>query len=98
MVLTMTCTAETDMPLWVMVFERIGPGSAILVFTGAILWKLLPAILKLVSSWKKQSDTITAAIPGFQASVTRIADNMEKGFERLNEKLYIQKRRGEDGG
>lgn len=95
----MGCFIQVEMPLWVQVFERIGPGSAILVFTGAILWKLLPAVLKLVSSWKKQSDTITTAIPGVQATISRIADNMERGFERLNERLYAPPRHGDkDGG
>lgn len=91
---------DMEMPLWVQVFERIGPGSAILVFTGAVLWKLLPAVLKLVTSWKKQSDTITAAIPKVQDTVTRIADNVEKGFERLNERLYAPplQRSDKDGG
>ena len=76
------------LPIWVMIFERIGPGSAILVFTGAVLWKLLPAMLKLLGAWKRQSDTITTAIPVAQKSLGRLADTMERGFEKLNEKLY----------
>lgn len=57
------CATETDFPMWVLVFERIGPGSAILVFTGVVLWKLLPALTKLLGAWKKQSERITESVP-----------------------------------
>lgn len=74
---------EPEMPAWVFIFERIGPGSAILVFTGALCWKLLPAILQLLRAWKRQSDTITHAIPVAQDALAKLATNMERGFEKL---------------
>lgn len=81
--------SETDaMPVWVLIFERIGPGSAILVFTGAVLWKLLPEMTKLLKAWKAQSDTITKAVPTVLGSLDRLADNMEKGFEAMNARTY----------
>ena len=79
---------EDPLPAWVTVFERIGPGSCILLFTGAVLWKLIPAITVLLKAWKKQSDTVTAAVPTVVTSVGRIADNLERGFEALNERVY----------
>lgn len=79
---------DDPLPLWVTVFERIGPGSCILLFTGAVLWKLIPAITVLLKAWKKQSDTVTGAVPTVVASVGRIADNLERGFEALNDRVY----------
>jgi hypothetical protein len=52
-----------DFPLWVLIFERLGPGSCVLVFTGAVIWKLLPAVVRLIGALRKQSETVTAAIP-----------------------------------
>lgn len=77
-----------ELPMWVTVFERLGPGSCILLFTGAVLWKLIPAITILLRAWRKQSDTITSAVPTVVASVGRIANNLERGFEALNERVY----------
>lgn len=53
----------TEFPVWVLIFERIGPGSAILVFVGALLWKLLPGITRCLTAWRKQSEAITSAVP-----------------------------------
>ncbi len=82
--------ADDQLPLWVTIFERIGPGSCILLFTGAVLWKLIPAITVLLKAWRKQSDTVTAAVPTVVSSVGRIADNLERGFEALNERVYLR--------
>lgn len=79
---------EDPLPLWVTVFERIGPGSCILLFTGYVLWKLSPAVTALLRAWRKQSDTITSAVPTVVDSVGRIAANLERGFEALNERVY----------
>lgn len=81
---------EDPLPMWVTVFERIGPGSCILLFTGAVLWKLIPAITVLLKAWRKQSDTVTAAVPTVVSSVGRIADNLERGFEALNDLVYLR--------
>ena len=81
-------TIEDPLPLWVTVFERIGPGSCILVFTLSVLWKLVPAVTILLKAWRKQSDTVTAAVPTVVDSVSRIATNLERGFEALNERVY----------
>lgn len=60
----MLCFADGDtLPLWVLIYERIGPGSCILVFTGAVLWKLLPASIRLIGARKKQADELTRAVP-----------------------------------
>lgn len=79
---------EDPLPVWVTVFERLGPGSCILIFTGAVLWKLIPAITVLLRAWRTQSDTVTKAVPTVVNSVSRIADNLERGFEALNERVY----------
>jgi len=79
---------EDPLPVWVTVFERLGPGSCILIFTGAVLWKLIPAITVLLKAWRKQSDTVTAAVPTVVSSVSRIADNLERGFEALSDRVY----------
>ena len=79
---------EDPLPVWVTVFERLGPGSCILIFTGAVLWKLIPAITVLLKAWRKQSDTVTSAVPTVVDSVSRIADNLKRGFEALNDRVY----------
>lgn len=91
-------TESEVMPIWVLVFERIGPGSAILVFTGAVLWKLLPEMTKLLKAWKAQSDALTKAVPAALGSLDRLADNMEKGFEALNARTYGVRIQGQEGG
>lgn len=55
-------TVETEFPLWVLIFERIGPGSCVLVFTLAVLWKLLPAVIRLLGAWRRQSERVTDAV------------------------------------
>ena len=82
--------ADDQLPLWVTIFERIGPGSCILVFTLSVLWKLVPEIKSLLKAWRMQSSTVTAAVPTVVSSVTRIADNLERGFEALNERVYLR--------
>lgn len=85
--------AADDLPLWVLIFERIGPGSAILVFTGAVLWKLVPGISRLLVSWRRQSDTMTQAVPmvldGLRDLVghaERVADRLTDGASRMEPK------------
>jgi hypothetical protein len=58
------------------------------VFVGAVLWKLLPVATSLLRSWKAQSDTVTKAVPVALNAIAKIGDNLEKGFVRLNEKVY----------
>lgn len=53
---------ETEFPMWVLVFKELGPGSCILVFTFAVIWKLLPALTKLLGAWHRQSEKITHAV------------------------------------
>lgn len=91
-------TESEVMPVWVLVFERIGPGSAILVFTGAVLWKLLPEMTKLLKAWKAQSDALTKAVPAALGSLDRLADNMEKGFEALSARTYGVGIKSQEGG
>lgn len=79
---------DDPLPLWVTIFERLGPGSCILIFTGYTLFKMLPAATMLLKAWKSQSDTVTKAVPTVVASVGRIATNLERGFEALNERVY----------
>jgi hypothetical protein len=79
-----------DFPMWVLVFERIGPGSAILVFTGAVLWKILPALVKLLSAWRKQSDTMTQAVPLVLDGVKDLVQHVE----RVADHLTSQRRAG----
>lgn len=84
-----------DMPLWVSVFERLGPGSGVLLFVGAVVWKLLPEIVKLLRAWRLQSNEVVRVLPtavrfGENAVLTlgRLADTMERGFENLNQQVY----------
>lgn len=87
--------ASSELPTWVVVFERIGPGSAILVFTGAVLWKLLPEVVRLIKAWRNQSTEAAKAIPVALQSLDRgidtlgrLSDTMERGFESLNQHVY----------
>lgn len=72
------CLIDTEFPMWVLVFERLGPGSAILVFSGAVLWKLVPPASRLLASWRKQSDTITAAVPAVLDGVKDLVRHVER--------------------
>lgn len=87
--------ASPDIPLWVLIFERIGFGAAVLIFVGAFTWRLLPPAAKLFQAWTKQSDKMTNTIPRIERSVERIADNMERGFEMLNSRVYPNESEGE---
>lgn len=79
----LTNLADPDFPMWVLVFERIGPGSAILVFTGALMWKLIPGILKLLTAWRKQSDTITEAVPTVLEGVKDLVQHVERVADHI---------------
>lgn len=87
--------ASPDIPLWVLIFERIGFGAAVLIFVGAFTWRLLPPAAKLFQAWTKQSDKMTNTIPRIERSVERIADNMERGFEMLNQRVYRDEGQGD---
>lgn len=73
-----------DLPQWVLIFERIGPGSAVLVFTGAVIWKVLPAMVRLLGAWISQSVAVTSAIPRFEASFERLIDKIDGIGDKLN--------------
>lgn len=75
--------AETEFPLWVLIFERIGPGSAILVFTGAVVWKLLPAMTRLLGAWRRQSETVTAAVPAALDGIKELVGHVERVADHL---------------
>lgn len=70
--------SETQFPLWVLIFERLGPGSCILVFTGAVIWKLLPALVRLIGAWRKQSEGVTAAIPKILDGTKDLVQHVER--------------------
>jgi len=76
-----------DIPSWVLLFERLGPGLAILVFVLATLWKIVPSLLKLMASWKKQADIVSAAVPRVESSLEQIARGLQHGFQRLEDKF-----------
>lgn len=79
----------TELPLWVTIFERIGPGSAVLVFTGALLWKVMPAVLGLLGSWRSQSEAVTSAIPRFEQSFERMIDKIDGIGDKLGSRHGI---------
>lgn len=76
-------TTPNDLPQWVLIFERVGTGSAVVIFTMAVLWKLMPAALKLLGAWKKQSDAVTGAIPRVEAAFERLIDKVDGIGDRL---------------
>lgn len=76
-------TNATDLPQWVLIFERIGTGSAIVIFTMAVLWKVIPAALKLLGAWRRQSDAITGAIPRVESAFERLIDKVDGIGDRL---------------
>lgn len=67
-----------QLPEWVLIFERLGPGSAILLFVGATLWKLLPAVSRLLVAWRKQSDAMTAAVPEALHGLRNLVSHVER--------------------
>jgi hypothetical protein len=72
-----------QLPEWVLIFERLGPGSAILVFVGATLWKLLPGVSRLMISWRKQSDAVTAAVPVALGTLHELVRHVERVAEHV---------------
>lgn len=67
-----------EFPMWVLIFERLGPGSCILIFTGAVLWKLLPASTRLLGAWRKQSEKITASVDPVLDGVRDAVQHLER--------------------
>lgn len=72
-----------QLPEWVLIFERLGPGSAILVFVGATLWKLLPGVSRLLIAWRKQSDAVTAAVPVALDGLRDLVQHVERVAEHV---------------
>lgn len=88
----MTISAIGDeLPSWVqvfvVVFERIGTGAAVLIFLGAVVWKVLPPLTKLLRAWKTQADKITDALPRFEADFRSLVHNVQTGFVNMERKL-----------
>ena len=71
-------TDTPEFPLWVLIFERIGPGSAILVFTGAVLWHLLPSAKRLIGARQKLSEATTRVLPQLVDGVKDAVTNIER--------------------
>jgi hypothetical protein len=74
------------LPDWTLLVERLGPGMAILVFTGAVVWKLLPAWIRVLGAWSRQSEEFTKAIPfltDFAKSMTSAAPDALDGLRDL---------------
>lgn len=61
----MLCEAivAQEMPLWVLILERIGITTAICVFILAVIWRLIPNMQKWLVSQSRQSDSFAKAAP-----------------------------------
>lgn len=66
-----------SVPDWVLVFERLGPGMAILVFILAVAWQLLPSGKRLLGAWTAQTNAITRLIPSVVHALESIARSAE---------------------
>lgn len=81
----------SDLPEWartiIAIFERVGVGAAVLIFLAAVIWKVLPPLTKLLRAWKIQSDKITETVPRFEADFRGLVGSVNRGFERLEDKL-----------
>lgn len=56
-------TGDTSITDWVSVFERVGPGTLILVTVVYATVKLMPSVVNLLAAWKAQSERITESVP-----------------------------------
>lgn len=54
---------ETELPSWVAVFERVGPGTFVLLVVGGVAYRLTPSVVALLAAWKAQSERITESVP-----------------------------------
>lgn len=89
----MTCMLNGEtIPDWVAIFERVGPGTLILIVVLYATVKLLPSIAQLLAAWKAQSERITESVPtaleGLRDLVQhakRIADHVTRPTERGSE-------------
>lgn len=48
-----------------------------MVFTLAVIWKILPAATRLLGAWKRQSDTVVSAIPRAERAFDRLIDKLD---------------------
>lgn len=94
----MLCITDPEFPIWVLVFERIGPGSAILVFTGAVMWKLLPALTKLLGAWRHQSERITESVPKALDGLRDLVQHAERIADHITRSTEVGPRGGGGAG
>ena len=85
-------TGDTSITDWVSIFERVGPGTLILVTVVYSTVKLMPSVVALLAAWKAQSERITESVPtaleGLRDLVQhaeRIADHVTRPTARDGE-------------
>ena len=84
-------------PDWLLVFERLGPGMAILVFFLAVCWKLLPPARALLGAWTAQTNAITKLIPSVVHALESIAHSAESmASDRGRDRKVARLRRDRD--
>ena len=83
----MMCFAENPQQItdWTVLVERLGPGMSILGVTGAVVWKLLPAWIRVLGSWSRQSEEFTKAIPFLTSFAKAITQAAPDALERLHD-------------
>lgn len=82
----MLCIVETEFPMWLLAIERFGLGYAMIVFVGAVVWKLLPAFIKMLGAWRKQSEEAAKVMPcimDFTKALTKAAPDALEGIRDL---------------
>lgn len=72
-----TATDPSSLPQWLLIWDHMGPGSVLMAFLLAFLWRLQPSVKGLIGARQKQVEAHTKAAPVVTGAIVRIADTLE---------------------
>ena len=67
----------STLPQWLLIWDHMGPGSVLMAFLLAFLWRLQPSVKDLIRARQKQVEAHTEAAPIVTSAVVRIAECLE---------------------
>lgn len=67
----------STLPQWLLIWDHMGPGSVLMAFLLAFLWRLQPSVKDLIRARQRQVEAHTEAAPIVTGAIVRIADMLE---------------------
>ena len=67
----------STLPQWLLIWDHMGPGSVLVAFLLAFVWRLQPSVKDLIRARQKQVEAHTKAAPVVTSAVVRIAECLE---------------------